>query len=134
MPVVFIVTEGQHGILLSYDTSCLLGILSRIRQVTFEGTSDALMRKIVKQFPALFTEKIGLIREKAITLYINQDIRPVRQSLRPIPFHYRDAVSLELTMGLEHNSCPERKQARAANKAIYWIYRVRPDHSPERVY
>ena len=50
----------------------------------------------MKQFPALFTGKISLIRDKEIMLHINQDIRHVRQTLRPIPFHYRDAVSLKL--------------------------------------
>ena len=57
-----------------------------------ERNADALL----KEFPRLFSGKLGKIKDVKVKLDIDDTVRPVRQSQRPIPFHLRAAVEKEL--------------------------------------
>ena len=57
-----------------------------------ERNADALH----KEFPHLFSGKLGKIKDVKVKLDIDDTVRSVRQAQRPIPFHLRAAVEKEL--------------------------------------
>ncbi len=70
-------------------------------------------------FPSLFSGTLGCLKNVRIHLHLDPEVKPVRQKLRPLPFHLeREAGSKEIKkhielgilehvtddMGLEHSS------------------------------
>ena len=49
-----------------------------------------------RMFPNLFSDKLGCLKDVRVHLDLDPAVRPVRQKLRPLPFHLRDAVEKEL--------------------------------------
>jgi hypothetical protein len=81
-----------------------------------------------EMFPKLFSGVLGCVKDVRVHLDLDPDVKPVRQKLRPLPFHLRDAVSKEIkkavgpgnsrkshrrhgtnAMGLEHRPRPKRQ-------------------------
>ena len=77
-----------------------------------ERNADALL----KEFPRLFSGKLGKIKDVKVKLDIDDTVRPVRQSQRPIPFHLRAAVEKEL---LQHSYKHTKKKAYKHSYNIY---------------
>jgi hypothetical protein len=87
----WVVVKGKSECLVCYSTATelqLVAILSKIDN----GRVEELRRK----FPSVFSDKVGRIRGTEIKLEIDPNVRPVRQKLRPIAFHLREAVEAEL--------------------------------------
>ena len=68
--------------------------------------SDENIAKIVKKFPKVF-EGVGKLKNKQIELVIDQEVQPVAQQQRRIPFHLRDKVEKQLRQ-LEQQDIIER--------------------------
>lgn len=100
--VEFVVINGNHGNLLSYETSAMLGIINRIEQVAKKEHLE-VVEKFAKKYPELFADKIGRLKNFEVKLHINTDIKPVQQKLRYVPFHLRDAVEKEIQSMLEQD-------------------------------
>ena len=59
-------------------------------------TTRRTLSELRSMFPRTFGAKLGCVKGHVVTLELDQSIPPVRQRLRPIAIHLRDAVSREL--------------------------------------
>ena len=48
--------------------------------------------ELALEFPRLFSGKLGCIKGFKVKLNVDETLKPIKQPLRPIAFHYRDAV------------------------------------------
>jgi hypothetical protein len=49
----------------------------------------------------LFSGTLGCLKGVRVHLHLDQEVKPVRQKLRPLPFHLREAVSKEIKKQIE---------------------------------
>ena len=102
---VFHVINGQAGNLLSCDTSTKLGLISFAKSVESESVSDRKScqavrvgdstNPIVKEY-ADRLQGIGQMKDTKVELHIADDVKPVVQKLRRVPFNVRLQVEQEL--------------------------------------
>ena len=126
----FVVTKGEEEALMSFTTAKMLGIISMDRISKLEEacqTSDETLKRnaikhddILKRypkpksrngrytkeelkamFPNAFSGKLGCVKGVKVHLDIDPTVKPVRQKLRPVPFHLRDAISKEIKRKVE---------------------------------
>ena len=83
------VIQANYGSLLSYKTASSLGLVDvKVNQVHGQPqTSDVL----IQQFPTLF-DGIGKLKDREVSLHIDDSVTPVAQPPRRIPFHMRKEV------------------------------------------
>lgn len=86
--------DGYTEKLLCYRTAKQLGLVIVTAKVTANPINWHLRLKT--EFPEAFSGKIGKIEGIKVKLEIDESLTPVRQKLRPIPFHLRDQVKNEL--------------------------------------
>ena len=92
---IFVVKENLES-LLSGKTAETLGIISfnTINAVTEQQDSnnihdtDSKIDEIVKKYPQVF-EGIGKCKNRTIQLHLKDDVRPIIQPMRPIPYHLK---------------------------------------------
>lgn len=89
--VKFIVTRGDKGNLLSYESSVMLGIIREIKALEADYYKELRVK-----YSGLFTSRIGLLKDYVVKLHIDHDVKPIQQRLRPVPFNVRDKVEAEL--------------------------------------
>ena len=112
----FVVVKGKGECLMSYHTAVTLGIVTMDNSSTVSSLSTPTQKHTTKApefpppkngnkyskeefkqlFPSLFSGKLGCLKDVKVHLDLDPEIRPVRQKLRPLPFHLREAVSKEL--------------------------------------
>ena len=122
----FVVVKGQEERLMSYRTAVELGIITMDddRTILNMGKSGDASRttkpeaaeadilklfpppkgldgKYTKEefkemFPDLFSGKLGCLKDVRVHLELDPSVKPVRQKLRPLPFHLREMVSKEI--------------------------------------
>ena len=93
---IFQVVSGDAGCILGDESSTLLGLVTyNINTVT---TNHKLTygEELAKQYPKLFSNKIGKFNKFQVKLTIDPKVTPVRQKARPIPFHLRERVEIAL--------------------------------------
>ena len=87
----FYVVAGNHGSLLSYTAATELGLLNiPVNQI--KNNSDG----VITQFPEVFSDQIEKVKNVQVHLHISDNIKPVKQTYRRIPFHMRKHVEQEL--------------------------------------
>jgi hypothetical protein len=52
-------------------------------------------------FPSLFSGTLDCLKDVRVQLHLDPEVKPVRQKLRPLPFHLREAVSKEIKKQIE---------------------------------
>ena len=92
------------GCLLSGETSIRLGMLHVAAFTTNEhspvhGEYQCLIRK----FPAVFSGKIGKLKDYQLDLNIGSTVQPVAKNSRPTPLHYRAKVEAKLKQFEDHD-------------------------------
>ena len=122
----FIVIKGQATCLLSYQSSVRLGIVTilgeeesdddevTVRPVesnALNGKENCVKKKklpslemsveerlaaVKESFPSLFRGKLGCLKGREVVPELDPTVKPKRQPLRPIAFHWRDAVEEEI--------------------------------------
>ena len=94
----FVVLKAMNaGCLLCRETSTRLGMLHIAASTTTEhppvhGEYQSLLQK----FPAVFSGKIGKLRDYQLELNIDPTVQPVVQNSRPTPSHYLARVEAKL--------------------------------------
>ena len=83
------VVKGNHGNLLCYDTSVELNIVPIIASVS--SSSEILCNKYSDVFKG-----IGNLKDVKVKINVDENVKPVIQPLRRIPFHIRKQVEAEL--------------------------------------
>jgi len=90
--VEFVVIEGKGQSLLSCETAIQLGVLKIVRNI--EGdTSNA--EAILEEHQDVF-EGIGKLKDYQLKIPIDNDVEPVVQATRRVPFNLRDKLSQKL--------------------------------------
>lgn len=87
------VFEGVRDNLLSCESSLALGLINLTYAI---GQVDSFRQNIIKQYPNVFSGKIGKLKDCEVKFHINKEIKPVIQPIRRIPLHLREKVELEL--------------------------------------
>ena len=92
----FYIISGDYDSLLSYDTSVQLELVPEINSVTAKSEiSSRKVDNLVKQNSVLF-QGIGKLKDRENKLHIDENIQPVAQPHRRIPFYLREKVENEL--------------------------------------
>lgn len=86
----FYVVTGNDDSLLCYDTCVELGLIPEINSV-----QNSVKNSLKEQYSDLFTG-IGKLKDREIKLHIDENVQPVVQPHRRIPFHLRQKVEKEL--------------------------------------
>ena len=118
----FIVVRGRSQCLLSFSASTRLGIVRisdkavSLAAIEEDKTSaDPRTRLSVEQlklrFPSAFSGRLGCVRGHKVSLEVDPEVRPVRQRLRPIAIHLREAVSRELDEQVRARTRRQRERA-----------------------
>jgi len=99
----FIVVQGKHECLLSYHTAKDLGVIAMLSRIKTSGQDEYEHSpdELAAMHPSLFSGKLGCITGVKIKLDIDPNVRPLKQSLRPVAIHLRDAVERELLKQLQ---------------------------------
>ena len=84
------VIKGNFGCLLCYQTASALGlVMININKLQPEYTGH---EQLLKEYAHLF-DRIGTLKNFEVKLHIDENVPPVAQSPRGIPFHMRQKVS-----------------------------------------
>ena len=108
----FIVIKLNHQKLIGRKTAVAQGMVTlNLDPDPVTDTSPNLVNESIKQvhvrpglhkdeietkFPILFSGKLGCINDHEMKLAVDNEVKLVIQPLRPIAFHYQDAVKKEL--------------------------------------
>ena len=85
------------GCLLSGETSTRLGMLHVGAFTTTEHSPvHGEYQYLLQKFPAVFSGKIGKLKDYQLELNIDSVVQPVAQNSRPTPLHYRAKVEATL--------------------------------------
>ena len=91
----FIVTKGNGGNLIGCRSALKINLIKFLNPN--ETQSDPNLKdELIKMFPGVFSDKIGMVKGQAAKLHINKTIKPVKQKLRPIPIYLEDAIKKEI--------------------------------------
>jgi hypothetical protein len=94
---ILVSSSENTGCIMSRDTAIKLGLLN----IQFLNTlTDPNTNNVAAKFPKVFSG-LGKLRNVQLKLSIDENINPVSQHLRRIPFHVRKQVSLKLQELLE---------------------------------
>ena len=83
------VVKGNYENLLCYDTSMELNIVPIIASVS--SSSEILCNKYSDVFKGM-----GNLKDVKVKIHVDENVKPVIQPLRRIPFHIRKQVEAEL--------------------------------------
>ena len=101
------VVQGHYGCLLSYQSATTLGLI-HVKVNRVEEQLKSSHEQLLAEFAHLF-EGIGELKDFEVKLHIDQDVPPVAQPARRIPFHMRKKVSAALAQ-LEQQGIIEKVQ------------------------
>ena len=102
--VLFVVTKGKAGNLLSYNTARDLQIVCDIKCVNnVTDSSDTEHDQWRARFPRVFEERVCKLDNIQAKLHINPNIIPRAQKIRFIPFHLRGPVEAALIKMLDND-------------------------------
>ena len=98
--IIIVVTKGGNGNLLGLKTVTEIGLVKFINEVK---EHDPYLEKLKKQYPSLFTGKIGKLNGNPVCLTINKNIKPVRQRARAASFHLREGIEKTIQKMLDND-------------------------------
>ena len=87
----FLVVTGNTGSLLGFLTASQLGIINIVNNINQNKAKPAILEEIRD-----ITEGLGMMKYYKVKLHIDENVRPVMQPHRRIPFHLRSKVEEEL--------------------------------------
>ena len=88
------VAKGNSGALLSFSTASNLGVV-KICINAVDPEKALTIDDVEKMHPELF-QGIGKLKDFKVKLHINDDVKPVVQPHRRVPFHLRKKVEEEI--------------------------------------
>ena len=101
----FIVVRGSSRSLLSFSAASQLGIVKICSELSSDESprkpkaaskSRMTLEELKATFPSAFSSKLGCVKGHVVKLELDPSVQPVKQRLRPIAIHLREAVSKEL--------------------------------------
>jgi len=89
------VAAGHYGSLLSSKTTESLKMDGTTHQFKTINQIQSLAL-LTAQYPKLFADRLGCIKNILAKIYLDENVKPVIMANRPLPFHLRAKVLLEL--------------------------------------
>ena len=126
MPVKFLVIEGNSGCIMSERTAFNFNLIQYntqisncVKQISSNNEYDKLLSQM---YPNVFSNKIGKMKNVKIKIDVDEDITPIQEKYRHLPFHLRDKVEKELKNMIE-NDVIERV---SKNDKVTWLSPIVP--------
>jgi hypothetical protein len=120
---MFVVMKGnQHQDIIGRKAAVALGMvtfnleLSNLNQISIKTKHTKEELKAI--YPKLFSGKLGCAKDTEVKLEIDKSIKPIKQPLRPIAFHLREAVEKELDKQVAEGIL---EKVEFGTKPITWI-------------
>ena len=105
------VVKGNAGSLMSYKTASALDLIHiKVNQVHTKQSKPVTLQDLEDRYPAIFNG-IGKLKDYVVKLHIDENVQPVAQAARRIPFHLRKKVSTTLR-DLENQGIIEKVEER----------------------
>ena len=106
--ITFIVTAGNAGNLLSYKSAVELEVIQEIspslkKNIGLISKTNEIDVKWMNKYPNLFTGKVGVYKNFEAKLYIDETVKLQHQKLRPVPYHLRSKVEIQLKEMIEND-------------------------------
>ena len=86
----YVLNDFASGCIIGCDTAARMGLV-KFCKINTIGKSD-----IYAEFPEVFSERTGTLKDFKFTIHCDPNVPPVAQPARRIPFHVRALVSDEL--------------------------------------
>ena len=86
----FYIIPGTLATLLSYETAINLGVIPAIRSI-----SEGRYSLVYEQYKDFFNG-LEKLKDRQIKFHFDENVIPIAQAQRHIPFHVRDRVEKEL--------------------------------------
>ena len=114
----FIVTKGDGGCLLGYESSLALNLVkilcsdnelictidknkSDIKDIKVKDFENNKKEYWTKRYPQVFNDNLGKLKDFQVKLHINKDVKPIQAKIRHKPFHLRKAIEAEIKNKLD---------------------------------
>lgn len=105
---LFVVMKGGYGNLMGYETMEDLKLINWNYAIkTTEKEVSPAVEYWKKEFPTVFTGKVGLMKDYLMELHIDKSVKPVQANPRNKPFHLRKAIEIQLAKKLEDDVIEE---------------------------
>jgi len=93
----FLLVEGNHAPLLGRDTASKLEILFIGPKVNMIHSEKGLNSKsdIMRKFPDVFSG-LGKLKDYQLKIHVDENVKPIAQPVRRLPFNIRKSVELKL--------------------------------------
>ena len=94
---IYIVNQEVET-LLSGKASEELGIIEFKPQPVRRAESDACPVKshMLQSFPKVFEDRVGRLKDYKVKFWVDEDVRPIAERRRPVPFHLREKLNKKL--------------------------------------
>jgi hypothetical protein len=94
----FVVVNGNGGNIIGCESALKLKLIEFVAKLEptaaqSDPKSEAFKLKLINSFPSVFSKKIGRIKNREAVIHIDPTVKPVKQKLKPIPVHIKDAIS-----------------------------------------
>ena len=83
---------------LSYRTRIALNLVSFNEEMVRLGSNDVKKESILKQYPKVFSGKIGKLKDYQVHIEVDEQIKPTQQPHYPIPIHYIEPTNEKLDL------------------------------------
>ena len=91
----FYVTRGNHGSLLGHETATELGLIKVEPKISAIAEQPSTVEKLKTEYQDIF-QGIGKLKDFQFEIHVDENVEPVAQAPRRIPFHIRKQVENEL--------------------------------------
>jgi hypothetical protein len=120
---VITVAAGSYGCLLGHPTALALNLYQTDQFVGSERVHAVAPRYagLVDQFPMVFNDSIGKLRDFKAHIYVDRSIRPVQAANRRLPYNIVEAVDRELDCMLEQGVIEEVDRPTAWVSAMHVV-------------
>ena len=97
----FLVTKGNGGSMLGYQTVIKLGIIQMNHKITLSkpppiNATDTFFDTLKSEYPKVFSGKIGKLKNFKLKLHMDKSVKPASHKHRFTPYYLRDLIKREL--------------------------------------
>ena len=101
MMAKFLVTKGNGGSMLGYQTVIKLGIIQMNHKITLSkpppiNATDTFFDTLKSEYPKVFSGKIGKLKNFKLKLHMDKSVKPASHKHRFTPYYLRDPIKREL--------------------------------------
>ena len=92
---VFVTSDKEGGCILGRESALELGLMELPTEINVISTEEKDVKEMLKEHPKI-TQGLGLLKDVKVEFEIDEEVKPITQHLRRIPFHVRKKVEKKL--------------------------------------